>query len=354
MSNIQLSSAVRQNLLSLQSTADMMSKTQNRLATGLKVNSALDNPSSFFTASALNNRSSDLSGLLDDMGQSIQTIKAADEGIKAITTLVESAKGKANQALQSSDAADRAKYATEYNELLGQIEQLAKDAGYNGKNLLAGTGNDLSVAFNENGTSKLGIGAVDYTNASTGLGLERKGTSSPSSPSSITIAGAELHAATEFFTSDALTIETASGDTLSNSIPLDQGASVSGTAMLTAGNINGAGIDGLSATWNMGDDSVTVTYANDDIIINDNDLSGGNLATKTTNNFVAYTPRRLRNRHAHQRRARQTQHGTQLFTLASLNFRHKSNCCRESPKLHQVIDQHAGRRCWQTDPRRHQ
>ncbi|MFT6659579.1 MAG: flagellin-like hook-associated protein FlgL, partial [Maritalea sp.] len=133
---IQLSSAVRQNLLSLQNTADMMSKTQNRLATGLKVNSALDNPGSFFTASSLNNRASDLGGLLEDMGQAVQTLKAADEGIQSITKLVEAAKGKANQALQSSSTADRRKFAGEYNELLSQIETLAKDAGYSGKNLL--------------------------------------------------------------------------------------------------------------------------------------------------------------------------------------------------------------------------
>ena len=168
---IHLSSAVRQNLLSLQSTADMMSNTQNRLATGLKVNSALDNPNSFFTASALNNRASDLSGLLDDMGQNVQTLKAADQGIQSITKLVEAAKGKANQALQSSVTADRRKFAGEYNELLSQIETLAKDAGYNGKNLLAGTGNDLTVVFNEDGTSNLGVSAVDYTDTSGALGL---------------------------------------------------------------------------------------------------------------------------------------------------------------------------------------
>jgi flagellin-like hook-associated protein FlgL len=289
MSSIQLSAAVRQNLSSLQATADMMSMTQNRLATGLKVNSALDNPNSFFTASSLNNRASDLGGLLDDMGQSIQTIKAADQGIQAITKLVEAAKGKANQALQSSSTTDRAKFASEYNELLGQIETLAKDAGYNGKNLLAGTGNNLDVVFNEDGSSKLGVSSVDYTDISSdsSLGLKRQQNVSAATPATITLAGAELHAAAEFFTSDSLTIQTASGSTLTTTMPLDQGASVSGTAMLAAFNFNNAGIDGLSAVWNMGDDSVTVTYTKDDIIIDDNDLSGANLPTKTTSNFVA-------------------------------------------------------------------
>src|SRR5690606_15781496 len=125
MSGIMLSSAVRQNLLALQSTADMMSTTQNRLATGLKVNSALDNPNSFFTAQGLGNRASDLSSLTESMGQAVQTLKAADEGIKAIAKLAEAAKAKANQALQTTDAGDRTKYAAEFNDLLVQMQDIA-------------------------------------------------------------------------------------------------------------------------------------------------------------------------------------------------------------------------------------
>ncbi len=173
MSDIVLSASVRQNLLSLQSTAELLGTVQNRLATGRKVNSALDNPKSFFTASGLSNRASDLSNLLDDMGQSIQVLKAADQGITSISKLVDSAKGKATQALSTtaSDTATRAKYAAEYGEILKQLEAVAKDSGYNGKNLLAGTGNDLSVIFNEDSTNKLKITAVDYTDA-TAIGLD--------------------------------------------------------------------------------------------------------------------------------------------------------------------------------------
>ena len=173
MPGIVLSASVRQNLLSLQSSAEMLGTVQNRLATGRKVNSALDNPKSFFTASGLTNRASDLGNLLDDMGQSIQVLKAADQGITSISKLIDSAKGKANQALStaSTDASTRAKYAAEYGEILKQIEAVAKDSGYNGKNLLAGTGNDLSVIFNEDSTNKLKITAVDYTD-STNVGLD--------------------------------------------------------------------------------------------------------------------------------------------------------------------------------------
>ena len=93
MADITLSSAVRKNLNSLQSTADLLSDVQNKLATGKKVNSALDNPSNFFTASGLTSRANDLGTLLDDMGQSVQTLKAADEGIASITTLAEIGEG---------------------------------------------------------------------------------------------------------------------------------------------------------------------------------------------------------------------------------------------------------------------
>jgi flagellin len=171
MSDITLTNAVRANLNTLTSTAKMMSDVQNKLATGKKVNSALDNPNSFFTAKGLENRASDLSTLLDDMGQGVQTLKAADKGISAISDLVDAAKAKANQALQTSDKVQRSKYAQEYNDLLSQMEDLAKDSGYKGKNLLSGTGNDLSLTFNEDGSSSLSISAVDYTNSSAGLGL---------------------------------------------------------------------------------------------------------------------------------------------------------------------------------------
>jgi len=173
MQDITLSAAVRQNLLTLQSTADLMSGVQNKLATGLKVNSALDNPNSFFTASGLNSRASDLSNLLDDMGQSLQTIKAADKGIQTITDLVESAKAKANQALQTQSQYERKTFAGQYNDLLEQIEDVAKDSSYKGKNLLGGVGNNLTTIFNEDATSKQTIESVDYTDTalSTGLNL---------------------------------------------------------------------------------------------------------------------------------------------------------------------------------------
>src|SRR5256886_11346249 len=100
--NIVLTAAVRQNLLSLQGTANLLSTTQTRLATGKKVNSALDNPTNFFTAAGLDARASDISNLLDSIGNGVQILQAADTGITSLSKLVDTAKSIANQALQTT------------------------------------------------------------------------------------------------------------------------------------------------------------------------------------------------------------------------------------------------------------
>src|SRR5215470_9825533 len=99
-SNITLTAGVRQNLLSLQNTADLISLTQNRLATGKKVNTALDNPTNFFTSSALQSRAGDFNALLDSMSIGIKTLEAADNGITAITNTIESMQSTLRQARQ--------------------------------------------------------------------------------------------------------------------------------------------------------------------------------------------------------------------------------------------------------------
>src|SRR5580698_10250454 len=102
MSGIVLSASVRQNLLSLQSTASLLATTQNDLATGNKVNSALDNPTNFFTAQALNDRAGDINNLLDGIGNGVQVLQAANTGITSLQSLVASAQSIANQVLQTS------------------------------------------------------------------------------------------------------------------------------------------------------------------------------------------------------------------------------------------------------------
>ena len=112
MADITLSKAVRSNLLSLQNTSNLLAKTQERLATGLRVNSALDNPTNFFTASSLNSRANDLGRLLDSISNANQTIEEADNGLTAITKLVESAQATARQALQTSATIETTTAAT--------------------------------------------------------------------------------------------------------------------------------------------------------------------------------------------------------------------------------------------------
>ncbi len=102
MSGIVLSSSVRQNLLSLQSTADLLATTQSRLSTGKKVNTALDNPTNYFTAQSLDGRASDISNLLDGIGNGVQVLQAANTGITSLQKLVDTAKSIANQALQTT------------------------------------------------------------------------------------------------------------------------------------------------------------------------------------------------------------------------------------------------------------
>src|SRR3978361_156803 len=101
MTGIVLSASVRQNLLSLQSTADLLSTTQNRLATGNKANSALDTPTNSSPAQGLNNRASDINNLLDSIGNGVQVLQAANTGLTSLQKLVDTAKSIANQVLQA-------------------------------------------------------------------------------------------------------------------------------------------------------------------------------------------------------------------------------------------------------------
>ena len=276
MSDIHLTASMRTNLLSLQGTQSLMDRTQERLSSGLKVNSAIDNASSYYAAQSLNNRASDLNALLDSMGQGIQTIQAANEGIEAITDFVQQAKALANTArdnatvkgttssgtytaaddtknitvkiegvadqdievtLEDTDSLEQAatKIATalndgtdgvkdaedtviggftatvengqikisnskgivanvsgtisgitfngeignstrttsmkQYNEILDQIDQLAKDSGYKGVNLLQG--NSLKVVFNEDRSSYLTINGTFADTSDEGLKISR-------------------------------------------------------------------------------------------------------------------------------------------------------------------------------------
>lgn len=170
MADISLTASMRSNLLSLQQTQSLMDTTQERLSTGKKVNSAIDNPSSYYTAQSLTNRASDLSSLLDSMGQAVQTIQAANEGIEAITEFASQAKAIATSANDTSEADSVENYMKQFDEILKQIDGIAKDSGYKGVNLLDGEDQELKVVFNEDRSSSLTVKGDDASSA--GLGLK--------------------------------------------------------------------------------------------------------------------------------------------------------------------------------------
>ncbi|MDR2861826.1 MAG: hypothetical protein LBV07_04700, partial [Syntrophobacterales bacterium] len=169
-SDISLTAGMRSNLLSLQSTVALLDRTQERLATGKKVNTALDDPGAYFKAKALNDRSGDIGLLKDNMGQAIQTVQAADRGIKAITSLVQQVKAIAEQAkmaLEADSSADVTSYTAQITELYKQIDNIAGTSGYQGVNLINDATNTFTVKFE--GAGSLDIDGVDLTSGSTGL-----------------------------------------------------------------------------------------------------------------------------------------------------------------------------------------
>ena len=162
--SITLTSGMRQNLVSLQKTNNLMELTQTRLASGKKVNTALDDPVKYFAALGHTNRASDLALRKSDMGEAIQTVKAANNGIEAITDLIDSAKSTAQSALafDATTTTTEASYiqrdalATQFGTLRDQIDDLAADSGYKGTNFLADS--NLTVEFHEtSGESTLEI-----------------------------------------------------------------------------------------------------------------------------------------------------------------------------------------------------
>jgi len=182
MSDITLTAGIRQNLLSLQRTSADLTTTQEHLATGKKVNTAFDNPTSFFTSQSLTNRSNDLSALLDQIGQAQQTLDAANNGLTGLTSLLEQALSTAQQAQQSGF--DTAAVTTGSVDLSGGLLPAS------GGNLLINTGsNTYTVAITAseslanieaaiNGTAGLGSsGAVTASDDTKHLVLTANNTS---------------------------------------------------------------------------------------------------------------------------------------------------------------------------------
>ena len=218
MSDITLTASMRSNLLQLQGTAKLMDMTQGRIATGKKVNTALDGPAAFFTAKGLTDKASDFATLKDSMGQSISAVQAADQAISAITTLVEQAKGLTSSAKSAVTAAEKTSLAEQFNDIRTQIDRLAGDATYNGTNLVTGRGTLTGGTFSDNSTvaeaaitgltdfSRIGTDTAEGTYSITmQQKVEAQTSVSSATTGRFTSAAVDLDAATNITDGDALT-----------------------------------------------------------------------------------------------------------------------------------------------------
>jgi flagellin-like hook-associated protein FlgL len=178
--DISLTAGMRNNLLALQDTSHLISQTQNRLSTGKKVNTPLDNPTNFFAAASANNRATDLTNRKDGMGEALQMVNAATAGISGITSLIQAAQGVASSASASASVTDRANYAATFNTLMTQVSQLASDSGYRGTNFLIAQ--NQTVEFGQT-TNAATLQIAGFTATSAGLSIDTAGVLTGNGPS---------------------------------------------------------------------------------------------------------------------------------------------------------------------------
>ncbi len=172
MADVSLSASIRSNLISLQQTSKMLDRTTERLATGKKVSTAVDNPTNYFAAQNYNDRANALTSRLDGMGESIQLVKAADNGITNIRGFLSQMKGVVNDALSNTSSDERAALGKQFNELIVQVRDMAKDSSYGGINLLTENAS-TTVQFNERiGESTLKIQGFNISAADGTIGTD--------------------------------------------------------------------------------------------------------------------------------------------------------------------------------------
>jgi flagellin-like hook-associated protein FlgL len=184
--DIGLTSSMRSNLISLQTTARLLGQTEERLATGKRVNTAVDNPANFFAAQGHTSRANQLTGLKDNISEAIQTVKAADSGIKGVLTTIESLRGVLTQARSAindtvnsatllGNAAGTTGLGGQYNRLVEQLNNVVTDSSYKGTNFVSDSTKTLTVNFNENATTKLVMSGVNVYAGTGGLAISGGG-----------------------------------------------------------------------------------------------------------------------------------------------------------------------------------
>jgi flagellin len=221
MSNITLSAGIRQNLLSLQDTAANLTTTQEHLSTGKKVNTAFDNPTSYFTSQSLDNRASDLSSLLDSIGQAQQTLDAANNGLTSLTSLLEQALSTAQQAQQTTPTAAAA--------TTGSVALTTVNAG---GNLLVNVGaNTYTVAI----TQSEALSSIEsQINAVSGLGSSGAVTASDDGSGHLVLTGnTNTTAFTVVANAESLALGVTTSASANNAV-----APVSATRTTLQGNYN--------------------------------------------------------------------------------------------------------------------
>ena len=170
MAGITLSAAVRDSLLSLQTTTQLINRTQGRLSTGLAVSSAIDDPIKFFQAKTLSDRASDFDAKKAGIDQGISGLTAALDGTEGIESIVAQMKGLVVSA-KSATSATIAELVSQFNDLRNQIANLARDTQFQGLNLINGTGEKLTVEFSTDTSSTLVVNSVDVTEGGAGLAI---------------------------------------------------------------------------------------------------------------------------------------------------------------------------------------
>lgn len=193
MSDIPLTASIRTNLVSLSKTAKQLDQTTQRLSTGKRVATAVDNPTNFFAAVNLNDRATALEGRLDGMGQAISQIKSADNGITALRGVLSQMKGVVNDALGNSNSTSRAELGKQFNQLIVQASNLVKDSGYAGINLIQGQsdgteGQSITVQFNElNTESELTVQGFSVNANTSGVGADGQLSASAAASASLAL-----------------------------------------------------------------------------------------------------------------------------------------------------------------------
>lgn len=168
--DVTLSAASRNTLLQLQNTVDLINRTNDRLSTGLKVASPIDDARVFFEAKALSDRADDFDERRDSIDQGVSAVSGALEATESIDALVRQAKG-ISTAARSATGTELTALENQFNEILNQIDDLAADTTFQGLNLINATGETLNVQFSNLTTSLLSIASVDLRSASTGLNI---------------------------------------------------------------------------------------------------------------------------------------------------------------------------------------